>query len=554
MAVLDDEHYFTVQSAIPAEEATGQSLISVSKLDNCGILHTQSFTSDYIWGVDYIADSWIADDSLYVVMAVNPKQVHSHQEIVLLVIHTENYSNSYKYLRADNVAYVMTLQPDDKGGYIAWCFFSYTDRAPTYGAIRLSRNFKVLDYYVNLPEYTVTGTLVQVPNGYFVNSSTTLLALDNDLQPLWAKKFPNRTYLSRQVPATDGVIYLKYHYPYQMPQQLSLVKLDFDGDILWESENLCPEDFSAFRVRLLLRQNGNPAVVVQRRGADNEAFNDDLYYYEANSNDGRIESARTAAGNGLFSDFALVDFTYGIGNSEVLLLQGRDGEHMLWDISPSSPCSLSPTEVPSRPTSPFFLQTVPTEPSIIDAFESGSYQLNKVDLDMNSDLACQPLLRNYDLLPPDTIGCLEGFALDISAVIGDITWEDGSTNKVRPLNLPGLYRYTQDHCTEDFGESINVTLETCECQLTMPNIINRNSLGQNSTLHLNHDCRFTDSFQLQVYDRWGNIMYSTDDIDFLWDGSVAGSAVISGVYVYTITYVSTLTGLAKHMVGDITIL
>ncbi|GIV41211.1 MAG: hypothetical protein KatS3mg034_0521 [Vicingaceae bacterium] len=43
-----------------------------------------------------------------------------------------------------------------------------------------------------------------------------------------------------------------------------------------------------------------------------------------------------------------------------------------------------------------------------------------------------------------------------------------------------------------------------------------------------------DQFEMNIYDRWGNLIYSTNDIQRGWDGNVGGQPAPLGVYVYQI--------------------
>ena len=46
------------------------------------------------------------------------------------------------------------------------------------------------------------------------------------------------------------------------------------------------------------------------------------------------------------------------------------------------------------------------------------------------------------------------------------------------------------------------------------------------------------SFHMAVYNRFGNVVYSGNDINGSWDGTLKGAPVPSGVYVYVITALS----------------
>jgi len=45
-------------------------------------------------------------------------------------------------------------------------------------------------------------------------------------------------------------------------------------------------------------------------------------------------------------------------------------------------------------------------------------------------------------------------------------------------------------------------------------------------------------WELRIYNRWGQLLYETNDPEFGWDGSYNGKLVQEGVYAYVLRYVS----------------
>jgi len=43
---------------------------------------------------------------------------------------------------------------------------------------------------------------------------------------------------------------------------------------------------------------------------------------------------------------------------------------------------------------------------------------------------------------------------------------------------------------------------------------------------------YIDSFEMQIFNRWGELIYTTNDILAPWDGTYGGSPAPTGVYVY----------------------
>jgi len=62
-----------------------------------------------------------------------------------------------------------------------------------------------------------------------------------------------------------------------------------------------------------------------------------------------------------------------------------------------------------------------------------------------------------------------------------------------------------------------------------------------------------ESIEFKVFDRWGNLMYQTNNKSFKWDGTYKGRLLNTGVYAYIVdvTYVG---GTTKKMTGNITLI
>lgn len=69
--------------------------------------------------------------------------------------------------------------------------------------------------------------------------------------------------------------------------------------------------------------------------------------------------------------------------------------------------------------------------------------------------------------------------------------------------------------------------------LNVPNAFSPNGDGVND--YFTAGTVFLKELKIEIYDRWGNQVYRSDNPNFRWDGSLAGEALPEGVYVYHIT-------------------
>lgn len=103
---------------------------------------------------------------------------------------------------------------------------------------------------------------------------------------------------------------------------------------------------------------------------------------------------------------------------------------------------------------------------------------------------------------------------------------------VRP-KLELIY-YTDTSWCENSLDSINY-LENCIKGLTIPNVFTPNEDASNDYFEINSKCQ-SSSFHIDIINRWGNLVFESDEYDFKWNGkNKKGSAALSeGTYFYRI--------------------
>ncbi|MEZ4978746.1 MAG: gliding motility-associated C-terminal domain-containing protein [Chitinophagales bacterium] len=61
-------------------------------------------------------------------------------------------------------------------------------------------------------------------------------------------------------------------------------------------------------------------------------------------------------------------------------------------------------------------------------------------------------------------------------------------------------------------------------------------------------------FDLKVYNRWGELVFYTDDINAGWDGVYKGRDAEVGVYLYVSEYVKEFTNEKQMLKGNVTLI
>ncbi|MCX6230685.1 MAG: SBBP repeat-containing protein [Bacteroidetes bacterium] len=153
----------------------------------------------------------------------------------------------------------------------------------------------------------------------------------------------------------------------------------------------------------------------------------------------------------------------------------------------------------------------------------------------------------------DTIIC-KGETLVLNAEIANAIyqWQDGSVNPTYTVYQQGLYwvKATIGSCSS--SDTINVITNDCEIILQLPNIITPNGDGIND-IFMPIISKHIKKMQTVIYNRWGNLLYETDNLNIDWDGTFNGKYVADGVYYWIVSY-SDFDGKENFLRGSLTVM
>lgn len=114
------------------------------------------------------------------------------------------------------------------------------------------------------------------------------------------------------------------------------------------------------------------------------------------------------------------------------------------------------------------------------------------------------------------------------------------------------------NATDPYGNVSENSVVSCvdECSYyNLPNVFSPNGDGINDYYHPIGEYKFVEKVDMTILDRWGEVMFETNDPDIMWDGrnKKTGKYVVPGVYFYVCeVYEQRLTGLeARHLKGFI---
>ena len=119
---------------------------------------------------------------------------------------------------------------------------------------------------------------------------------------------------------------------------------------------------------------------------------------------------------------------------------------------------------------------------------------------------------------------------------------DGSTSSesspIYNYKSPGVYEVSLitnrgTDCSETSKTEIKIS-ETLEKHLYIPNTFTPNLDGKNELFEIIgiENCL---NYKLEIFDRWGELIYQTDNLNLFWDGTYHENKVSTGIYNYLLS-------------------
>jgi gliding motility-associated-like protein len=170
------------------------------------------------------------------------------------------------------------------------------------------------------------------------------------------------------------------------------------------------------------------------------------------------------------------------------------------------------------------------------------------------------LFVDYDEYPlidlgPDTTICDDrSVVLTAGANAEQLAWSNGSTAASIEVDKSGIYSLTATNGVCQITDDVEVTSRECYYfNVFVPNAFSPNNDGVNDNLVPYFPLGVSvQEFSMSIFDRWGNILFQTNDINSTWDGYWNGKLMPEGVYIYylEVSYVDDLGPGTARRNGD----
>jgi len=140
-------------------------------------------------------------------------------------------------------------------------------------------------------------------------------------------------------------------------------------------------------------------------------------------------------------------------------------------------------------------------------------------------------------LPPDTTKCNYSTISVIPArTFATYAWSNGQNTPTIAVTDPGVYTlHVADSNTCMGVDSISIRDSTCPQYVYIPTAFTPNGDGRNDKFKVTF-AGPTNEFRMAVYDRWGRMVFETNDPFSGWDGTTSGNQQPTGTYAYICIY------------------
>lgn len=151
----------------------------------------------------------------------------------------------------------------------------------------------------------------------------------------------------------------------------------------------------------------------------------------------------------------------------------------------------------------------------------------------------------YLNLGGDTTIC-DGLLFNISPKTNSsaLKWSDGSNGSNLNVQKIGTYwANTKNECFS-IADSINVNFVHCDCFFEVPNAFTPDDNTLNDIFKPVFECPII-SYEMLIFNRWGELLYKSDNPNLGWNGVYKNEKCMNGVYLCLIKYI-TPQGLKTH--------
>jgi gliding motility-associated-like protein len=164
-------------------------------------------------------------------------------------------------------------------------------------------------------------------------------------------------------------------------------------------------------------------------------------------------------------------------------------------------------------------------------------QADSLFISVNSDVL------NVEIDPLYQICDGQSVVVDVTQAFDvQYTWSTGSSESVLNFNETGTHSVTVTSYCESIVTSFDILVEDCSeplvpVQIYIPNVFSPNDDNLNDLFipQVNLPARIGD-YRLTIFNRWGDVIFSSDNPALGWDGTFDEKKLDPGVFVFTLQW------------------
>jgi len=277
-------------------------------------------------------------------------------------------------------------------------------------------------------------------------------------------------------------------------------------------------------------------------------------HYQWSTGDSTRSISVTAAGSysvtGVITDTCIVvtkQHFYVINHNDTLILSDEINK-----------CANSTVTLPGDAADHYQWSTGDTTSSIT-VIDAGSYTVHEVLTDTCVTYTTHTYaITNYSYPPivlSDTSFCV-GDSITLNANYADAVWNTGAAGPVIVVGTGGVYKVQAlDSCGVLQTDSVTITEKACSeryCTIEFPSAFTPNEDSKNDIFRAVSHGEF-DNYDLQIFNRFGQCVFMTNDVTKGWDGAYNNAKADVGTYYYLCTFTCPLKGKLQFK-GDVTLI
>lgn len=158
----------------------------------------------------------------------------------------------------------------------------------------------------------------------------------------------------------------------------------------------------------------------------------------------------------------------------------------------------------------------------------------------------------FSLGPDTTICSIFPLVLNVYQPDAYYHWNTGSISPILHIDSAGTYIVTDSNACGQASDTIIVGVEICQCIVLIPTAFSPNGDGINDKYGAVSPCTPLD-FSLLIYNRWGEQVFSSDNITDWWDGTFKGQPQPLSVFVWYMRYIDPYTMQHHSEAGNVTL-